>query len=72
MGRLIVRMHHHDDVDALPELLDASGLRLGWPERQQAMVIRCDALMRMAEAAGSADTTELWRRRLRLTERWKE
>lgn len=60
----IVRMHHADHVGALPELLDASCLHLGWSERQRAMVTRCDELMRMAEAAGSADTTELWRDRL--------
>jgi aminoglycoside phosphotransferase len=68
----IVRMHHPNHVDALPELLDTSGIRSGWPERQGAMVSRCDELMRMAEAAGSADTTALWRGRLRVTEQWKE
>jgi hypothetical protein len=65
-------MHHADRVDALPALLDASGLHVGWAERQHAMVARCEVLVRIAEAGGLADTVELWRDRLRLTERWTQ
>ena len=68
----IVRMHHPDAVDALPELLDASGLGIEWPARHRAMVARCEELMRIAEAAPSADTTDLWRERLQATEQWHE
>ncbi len=68
----IVRMHHPDAVDDLPELLDASRLGIEWPARHQAMVARCEELMRISEAARSADTLGLWRDRLRATELWRE
>lgn len=68
----IVRMHHPDAVDALPELLDASRLATEWSARHQAMVARCEELIGLATAAGSPDTVALWRERLRATERWNE
>jgi aminoglycoside phosphotransferase (APT) family kinase protein len=68
----IVRMHHPDHLDALPELFQAAHLDVGWPDRQAAMVTKCHELLRMAEVAGSSDDAELWRQRLRLTERWTE
>jgi aminoglycoside phosphotransferase (APT) family kinase protein len=68
----IVRMHHPDAVDALPELLDASRLGIDWSARHRAMVARCEELMRISEASGSADTLDLWRDRLRRTEQWNE
>ncbi len=68
----IVRMHHPDAVDALPELLDASGLGIGWSARHRAMVARCEELMRISQAARSVDTFDLWRDRLRVTEQWHE
>jgi aminoglycoside phosphotransferase (APT) family kinase protein len=36
----IVRMHHPDAVDDLPELLDAAGLGVEWSARHGAMVAR--------------------------------
>ena len=68
----IVRMHHPDAVAELPELLDASRLGIEWSARHQAMVARCEELIRISEAARSADTLGLWRDRLRATEQWRE
>jgi len=68
----IVRTHHPDAVDALPELLDASRLGIDWSARHRTMVARCEELMRMSEAARSGDTADLWRERLRATEQWNE
>ena len=42
----IIRTHHPGAVDALPALLDASGSRVGWSLRHQAMVRRCEELTR--------------------------
>ncbi len=68
----IVRAHHRDAIDALPELLDASCLGIEWSARHRAMVSRCEELLRIAEAARSAELVDVWRRRLRATERWNE
>ncbi len=68
----IVRMHHPGAADALPELLDASGLGLTWSERHRAMVARCEELLRLSTAGGSPDAVALWRERLRATEQWNE
>ncbi len=68
----IIRTHHPGAVDALPALLDASGSRVGWSLRHQAMVRRCEELTRIAEAEQSAETVDLWRGRLRVTEQWQE
>ena len=68
----IVRMHHPGAADALPELLDASGLGLTWSARHRAMVARCEELLRLSTAGGSHDAGALWRDRLRATEQWNE
>ena len=68
----VVRMHHPGAVDALPDLLDAARLGIEWPARHQAMVERCEELMRTAEAARSTQALHLWRARLRATEQWHE
>ena len=68
----IVRMHHPDQVDAMPALFDASGLDLGWPSRQAAMVRRCEELLEMSERSQSIDAADLWTDRLRATEGWVE
>ncbi len=68
----IVRMHHPDAVDDLPELLDTAGLGVEWSARHRAMVARCEELTRMAEATESPDAIALWSDRLRTTERWRE
>jgi aminoglycoside phosphotransferase len=68
----IVRMHHPDQIGALPALVESSGLRLGWRDRQEAMVRRCEELLQMSERSHSTAATELWTARLRATERWCE
>jgi tRNA A-37 threonylcarbamoyl transferase component Bud32 len=68
----IVRMHHPAAVDAISELLDASGLAVGWSARHRTMVTRCEDLLRSSEVGRSPDAIALWRRRLRSTERWEE
>ena len=66
----IVRMHHPEQIGALPALVEASGLRLGWGNRHDAMVRRCEELLQVSERSHSAAPTELWTSRLRATERW--
>jgi tRNA A-37 threonylcarbamoyl transferase component Bud32 len=68
----IVRMHHPDHREELPELFEAARLEPGWMDRQVAMVDRCTDLLRRAEYAGRADSAKLWRTRLLLTEAWME
>ncbi len=41
----IVRMHHADEVDALPALFEGYGATPPWAHRQQAMLERCDELL---------------------------
>jgi hypothetical protein len=69
----IVRMHHPDAKDALPEFFDAAKLRPAWADRQAAMIERCAQLLRRAERDGSSSGgTELWRARLARTASWSE
>ena len=68
----IVRMHHPRDVGSLPELFRAAQAAPAWNDRQAAMVGRCRELLGRAERAGSDGAIDLWRRRTRRTERWRE
>lgn len=68
----IVRIHHPDHRDAIPELFDAAELDVDWRSRKAAMVTRCSDLLRRVERFGPAPAVELWRARLRLTETWAE
>lgn len=68
----IVRMHHPDHVDALPELFNSSGLGPQWSTRQAAMLDRCVELLRLAEHEGTSENVDLWRDRLGTTETWSE
>jgi aminoglycoside phosphotransferase (APT) family kinase protein len=68
----IVRMHHPNALNDLPELLDAAGLGIEWSARHQAMVARCEELKRISETGGSAETVAVWGDRLATTEQWTE
>ena len=68
----IVRMHHPDHRDALPELFEAAQLDAAWADRQAAMVDRCIELVSQMESVGSRGALDLWRERLRVTESWSE
>ena len=68
----IVRMHHFDQVAALPALWDGYGSRPEWGLRQQAILARAERHRRWAESwrgvAGGAD----WRDRITLVRSWRE
>lgn len=69
----IVRMHHHEHVDALSSLFDAYGHHPAWIARQQAMVTQCRALLALSgrwEPGGEG--VRRWQHRLQVTESWTE
>lgn len=68
----IVRTHHPNAVNDLPELLDVAGIGIEWLQRHQAMVARCEELKRISEAAGSPDSIAVWGDRLATTKQWTE
>jgi hypothetical protein len=45
----ILRMHHPDQAGTLGALFDGYGRCPPWAERQRAMVIKCELLMRLSE-----------------------
>lgn len=69
----IVRMHHSDVVDDLPELFSAADLTFSWADRQASMVTQCKRyIARCEEEGGSNAAAAAWVRRLRTTETWHE
>jgi aminoglycoside phosphotransferase len=68
----LVRMHHPHAVDMLGHLFDASGLHFNWPDRHEAMVRQCRAVLDYCESSGMAEATASWRTRLTTTKGWTE
>jgi hypothetical protein len=68
----IVRTHHPEARDDLPELFAGSGLSGSWPDRQSSMVLQCRHILAYCERSGFEESAAEWRRRLRATERWCE
>jgi aminoglycoside phosphotransferase len=68
----IVREHHPDAVDALPELFDASGLAVAWTARHDAMLRQMTSVLRYCESSGFAESAADWARRISSTEGWRE
>jgi aminoglycoside phosphotransferase len=68
----IVRTHHRDAVESLPELFAGSGLSFSWSDRQSAMVLQCRRHLAYCEASGLHAAASDWRQRLEATERWNE
>ena len=68
----IVRMHHPEAVEDLPELFDGSGLTIGWSDRRSAMIEQCRRYIAFCEGSEWEASAAEWRRRLAATERWHE
>jgi aminoglycoside phosphotransferase (APT) family kinase protein len=68
----IIRMHHPDAQDDLPELFSASGLTFNWSERQDWMLRQCRNYLEYCEASELKTGVAEWERRLDATERWHE
>jgi aminoglycoside phosphotransferase len=68
----IIRTHHPEARDDLPELLAGSGLSISWSDRQSSMVRQCRHYIVYCEASGLEAAAVDWRRRLRATEQWRE
>jgi tRNA A-37 threonylcarbamoyl transferase component Bud32 len=68
----IIRTHHPNAIEFLPELFEGSGLWPSWSDRQAAMVDRCQDYIAFCEESRFDTTTAEWRRRLRSTESWGE
>ena len=68
----IIRMHHPDAQDDLPELFAASGLSFSWTERQAWMLRQCHHYLAYCEASEMKAGVAEWKRRLDATERWRE
>jgi thiamine kinase-like enzyme len=68
----IIRTHHPEAIEFLPELLDGSGFWPSWSDRQAAMLCRCREYIAFCEESGFDAATAEWRRRLNATERWGE
>jgi hypothetical protein len=68
----IIRMHHPEVADQLPELFDAYGERPDWAWRQDAMLAKCDQMLTLFRPASAATGRERWRRNVEITREWKE
>jgi aminoglycoside phosphotransferase (APT) family kinase protein len=68
----IIRTHHPDALEDLPELFAGSGLSFSWSDRQAAMVRQCLYHLAYCEASGLGTAASEWRRRLKATEEWCE
>jgi hypothetical protein len=68
----IVRTHHRDAFEDLPELFAGSGLSFSWSDRQSAMVLQCHRHLAYCEASGLDAVGWEWRQRLEVTEGWNE
>ena len=68
----IVRMHHPEALDDLPDLFTTSGLSFSWSDRQAAMVRQCHSYIAYCEASEMKATAVQWKRRLHNTEQWRE
>jgi aminoglycoside phosphotransferase (APT) family kinase protein len=69
----IVRMHHHDAVQALPAFFDAYGSTPPWDARRRAMLNRCNWFAGFCERRepGGAGVQQ-WRSRSAVTARWTQ
>jgi len=68
----IIRMHHPEVQDDLPELFAASGLTFNWSARHASMVRQCRHYLGYCEASELQAGVAEWKRRLDATERWLE
>jgi hypothetical protein len=68
----IIRMHHPEAVDHLPELFDAYGERPNWTRRQDAMLARCHQMLALFRPADTATGTPRWQRNVEITRRWND
>jgi aminoglycoside phosphotransferase len=68
----IIRTHHPDASEDLPELFAESVLRFSWSDRQAAMVSQCRHHLAFCEESGLDSAASDWRRRLKVTESWNE
>jgi aminoglycoside phosphotransferase len=69
----IIRMHHPDVVDHLPELFDAYGERPSWTRRQNAMLAKCHEMLVLFRPAGATATgAQRWRYNIEITRQWSE
>ncbi|HEX6686951.1 MAG TPA: phosphotransferase [Candidatus Limnocylindrales bacterium] len=70
----IVRMHHHEHVDALDALdgfFDGYGDRPAWALRHEAMLAQCRSLLGLCQR-WTTEAADLWRHRLDITAAWTE
>lgn len=68
----IIRMHHPEVVDHLPELFDGYGGHPTWTSRQDAMLTKCHEMLGLFRPAGLAAGTQRWRRHIEITRQWSE
>jgi tRNA A-37 threonylcarbamoyl transferase component Bud32 len=68
----IVRMHHHDAIDALDELFAAAAQRPVWSERHRAMIRQVRSVLAYCESVRMDPAAGEWRDRLRCTNAWTE
>ena len=68
----IVRMHHPDQVGALPALWDGYGARPRWELRQRAIVARAERHSAWVTSWRGACGDAVWRDRVELVQSWQE
>lgn len=68
----IIRMHHPDAQNDLPELFAAFGLTFNWSERQDWMLRQCRDCLGYCESSGLKAGVAEWKQRLSATEKWHE
>jgi len=68
----ILRMHHPDDLQCLPDLFDGYGERPPWSERQTAMAERAASLEAWIRTWKGAEAASTWDYRSRCITQWDE
>ncbi|MGW5364541.1 phosphotransferase family protein [Actinopolymorpha pittospori] len=69
----IVRTHHAPEVAALDDLFAAYGHRPSWTERQDAMLVKCRAMLALVERGDQAGVgVRRWQQRIAVTLSWTE
>jgi hypothetical protein len=68
----ILRMHHPDHLECLPDLFDGYGERPPWSERQTAMADRAASLEAWVRTSRGGEAASTWDYRSRCIAQWDE
>lgn len=67
----IIRMHHPDQMEAIPALFEGYGSEPYWDERHSLMLHNCKRTLKRAKARGNEKTIKRWYDRSEQTQQFK-